>query len=140
MKTQFFTIVLIIISIAFLSNCTSADKKSEVQKKLQSSMDAAAKANLKLNLLMKDSVLQFKKESAEKTITYEKQLAAYKSRAAYNMKVTEKKIAELEQNNNDMKNRLSSYKDEGTANWELFKYELSRELDEQGKSIKVTKI
>jgi hypothetical protein len=146
MKKQFFTIALIIITITIISNCTLSNKKVDVQKTVQNIKHAVLNANLKRNLAMNDSILHFKYESAEKSITYKNQLAAFKVKAAYEKKETaikfENKIAEIEQNNNAMIKRVYNYQDTsaGKDNFELFKYELSREMYEQDKSIKASNI
>lgn len=146
MKRQFFTIALIIITITIISNCTLSNKKVEAQKKVQNAKHAVLNANLKRNLAMNDAILQFKNESAEKTITYEKQLVAFKAKTAYDKKETaikyENKLAEIEQKNNDMIKRVSNYQDTsaGKDHFELFKYELSREMYEQSKSIQASNI
>jgi hypothetical protein len=146
MKRQFFTIALIIITITIISNCTLSNKNVEVQKKEQNTNHAVLKANLKLNMAMKGTALQYKNESVQKTITYERQLVAYKVKTAYNKKETEikyeNKLAEIEQNNNEMIKRVNNFQDTsaGKDNFELFKYELSREMQEQSNSIKASNI
>lgn len=129
------------MSATILTNCTTSNKKIEAQNKEQN-----AKANLKQYLAMKESVLQYKNESAEKTIAYESQLASYTAKTAYDKKETkikyEKKLAEIEQNNNEMIKRVNNFQDTaaGKDNFELFKYELSREMHEQSNSIKASNI
>jgi predicted small secreted protein len=46
-----------------------------------------------------------------------------------------KKLAELEQENTDMKRRLDDYQASGKDNWESFKIEFSRDMDRLGKAL-----
>ena len=48
----------------------------------------------------------------------------------------EKKLAELEQENSDMKKKLEDYKEEGKDNWRKFQTEFSHDMDKLGKEIK----
>jgi chromosome segregation ATPase len=66
--------------------------------------------------------------------------------AAFNARIDSKKaeaktdyknrIAELENKNTDMKKRLDEYKADGKDNWEIFKLEFSRDMEELGKAFK----
>jgi hypothetical protein len=46
------------------------------------------------------------------------------------------KIAELEQRNIDLKKRLDDFSAEGEAQWETFKDEFTRDMDELGNAFK----
>ena len=45
-------------------------------------------------------------------------------------------MAEFEQKNNDMKRKLEDYKEEGIEQWNSFKSEFKKDLDELGKALK----
>lgn len=45
------------------------------------------------------------------------------------------KIAELEAKNNEMKQKLDNYQSEGKDQWESFKNEFNRDMDQLGRSI-----
>ena len=45
------------------------------------------------------------------------------------------KIAELEQENNDMKSKLNGYKLAGKEKWEIFKTDFNKSMDELDQSI-----
>jgi len=143
-KKPIFVIAIVFMTVTIFMNWKSSDKKDEAQKKLQIAMAAEVKTNQKLILAMKDSSQLFKKESEEKNKTYENNLSEYKAAVSFEKKETkiknEKTLAEIEQKNNDMIKRLSNYKEEGTENLELFRYEIGREMNELGKSITETKI
>ena len=42
----------------------------------------------------------------------------------------------MEQKNTDLKRRLDDYKQDGKENWEKFKIEFNRDMDELGKAFK----
>ena len=142
MKNTIFALVIIIMTVTMLTNCQLTNNKIEAQKKAQDAKAAEAIASQELILAFKDSIQQLRKEAEIKANIYQNRLANYKAVIAYNKKETksinEKKEADLEQRDMDMENRLYNYKDtdEGKDNWELFRYEFSREMDELGKSLK----
>jgi hypothetical protein len=121
------------------------NKKLEAQKKVQEAIEAKAKAIQALNLAMKDSVQLIKEDMKETTNTYEKNIEEFKAKASYEANeiqiITAKKVAELEQKNDAMIMRLSNYQDttQVSESFELFRYELGRELSEEGKSLKTFK-
>jgi hypothetical protein len=47
-----------------------------------------------------------------------------------------KTIIEFEAKKNDIQNKLSEYRDDGTEKWETFKNKLDHELEELGKTLK----
>jgi hypothetical protein len=118
------------------------NKKLEAQKKVQDAIEAKAKAIQTLNLALKDSVQLVKKDMEETATAYEKNLEEFQAKAYNEMNetkvITAKKVAELEQKNEAMITRLSNYQDttQVSESFELFRYELGRELSETGKSLK----
>ena len=142
MKNTIFALVIIIMTVTMLTNCQLTNNKIEAQKKAQDAKAAEAIASQELILAFKDSIQQLKKESKIKANIYQNGLANYKAVIAYNKKETksinEKKEADLEQRDINMENRLINYKssDDGQENWELFRYEFGRDMDELDKSIK----
>jgi len=142
MKNVIFALVIIIMTVTMLTNCQLTNNKLEAQKKAQDAKEVEVKASQAINFAYKDSIQQLKKESIIKANIYQNRLANYKAIIAYNKKETkitnEKKEADLEQKDINMENRLFNYKssDDGQENWELFRYEFGRDMDELGKSIK----
>jgi hypothetical protein len=142
MKTTIIATVIVLLSVTMLTNCQMTNKKLEALKKVQDAKDAEIKAVQAINLAYKDSVELIKKDLAAKTNSYQKNIADYQSKINYVKQeskiITEKKVADLEAKNNEMMIRLSSYQDTTAEknNFELFRYELSREISELGKSIK----
>jgi hypothetical protein len=58
-----------------------------------------------------------------------------KSQKVEAKKEYEEKIDALNQKNSDMKLKLADFKDENRANWESFKTDFNREMDDLGNSI-----
>jgi hypothetical protein len=142
MKTTIFAAAIVLLTVTMLTNCQMTNKKLEALKKVQNAKDAEIKAIQALNLACKDSILLIKKTLEERANTYQKNLANYQAKVwnekQENKILTEKKIADLEQKNNAMIMRLSNYQDtiQVSESFELFRYELEREISELGKSIK----
>jgi uncharacterized membrane-anchored protein YhcB (DUF1043 family) len=142
MKTTIIATAIVLLTVTMLTNCQMTNKKLEALKKVQDAKDAQIKAIQAINLAYNDSIRLIKKELAEKTSSYQKHIAESQSKFYNDMQAskmnTEKKVAEMEQKNNDMINRLSNYQDSTqiNENFEMFRYELGREMNELGKSIK----
>ena len=47
-----------------------------------------------------------------------------------------KKINELEQKNREIKEKVNTYKNEASDDWETFKKEYNRDMDDLGRSLK----
>jgi len=126
-------ILSILVAIAFVAGtmligCNSPDKKAETsQEIIRDAQQNVAEANLAL----KDAIEQFKKESEEKLIANEKNIAAIQAK---NLAMSENKLAELEQKNNELKEKLANYKAEGNEHWNSFKSEFSHDMNELGKA------
>jgi hypothetical protein len=142
MKTTIIATVVVLLSVTMLTNCQMTNKKLEALKKVQDAKDAQIKAIQAANLAIKDSIQLVKKELAEKTNTYQKNLADYQAKFNTDLQenkiITQKKVAELNQKNTDMMIMLSNYHDSTRVNdnFEMFRYELGREMSELGKSLK----
>jgi preprotein translocase subunit SecF len=82
----------------------------------------------------------FKADTADKIEANKQNIEALKARIEYAKKDVKayslKKIAILEQKNSEMKVKLDEYKEDGKDNWEIFKAEFSRDMDDLGKSFK----
>ncbi|HPH99979.1 MAG TPA: hypothetical protein PK772_06610, partial [Chitinophagaceae bacterium] len=82
---------------------------------------------------------QFKQISAEKIANNEKRIAALKIQLAQEGKDIkakyEKKVAELEQKNINMKSNIDTYKEDGKDKWKLFKRSFNQDMDMLDKSL-----
>jgi uncharacterized phage infection (PIP) family protein YhgE len=116
-----------IIAGSFLSSCQSTEKKVEDAK------ENVVEAKQELNQIVKDSIIQFRIESASKITEHEKSIADFRTRIAKDKKVNkdkyEAKLAELEQKNTDMKKRLDDYKEESQDQWNSFKVGFTKDMD-----------
>jgi type I site-specific restriction-modification system R (restriction) subunit len=144
LKRPVITLVIIFMAVAIFTNWKSSNKEEEAQQKIINAKVAEVKANQEMISSITDSINQLKKESIEKTKSYDKKIVAIKANIRNDKKQAtiknEKKLAELEQKNNDMIKRLSNYTESGTENLELFRYEMGREMNELGKSLTVSNI
>ena len=140
--------ISIIITSAFLAGsliiaCDSTSKKVEdARVDVQTSKENVQLAQNDLNKAVQDSIQEFQKfkmESEGKIIAYEKSIAGLKIQIAkekkYNKTKYQKMIAELEQRNLELKKNLSEYKNEQRNEWNEFKVEFSKDVDNLGTSI-----
>lgn len=85
-------------------------------------------------------VENYKKETAAKIAANDKSIAEFKSRIENEKNDArieyQKKITALEQKNSDSKKKLDEYKVEGKEQWESFKAEFSRDMEELGNAFK----
>jgi type I site-specific restriction-modification system R (restriction) subunit len=144
LKRPVITLVIVFMAVAIFTNWKSSNKEEEAQQKIINAKVAEVKANQEMISSITDSINQLKKESIEKTKSYDKKIVAIKANIRNDKKQAtiknEKRLAELEQKNNDMIKRLSNYTESGTENLELFRYEMGREMNELGKSLTVSNI
>ena len=81
----------------------------------------------------------YRQQTAEKVAANNKSIADFNARietekaaAKADYKI---KIAELEKKNSDLKMRLDDYKVEGKDQWETFKIEFNRDMDQLGQAL-----
>ena len=133
MKTRKLSLAIIVAGVVFTS-CQSTDKKVENAK------ENVVEAKQELNQIVKDSIQQFRTESAQKIADHEKSLTQFKARIAKEKKENraeyQKKLTELEQKNSDLKKRLDDFKEESQEKWDTFKSTYNRDMDELGESFK----
>ncbi len=119
------------ITSAIITSCNNSSEKVEnSQNKVQDAKKDLDNANQEY---LKD-VENFRKETGEKIVANDKSIAELKSKVEHVKKEAKadynKKIAALEQKNNDMKKKLDEYKVEGKEKWEIFKIEFNSGMDE----------
>ncbi|HXD92746.1 MAG TPA: hypothetical protein VNX01_05995 [Bacteroidia bacterium] len=116
----------------------------------ETSAEKVAKAEINLNQANKDldeaqeeyvaDIESYRKETDEKITTNEKSMAEFEARIANEKKEAKddynKKITALQQKNIDMKKRMDDYKADGKENWELFKADFTKGMDEIGESLR----
>jgi len=138
-KTILILAITVFMAGTMLISCqSSADKVKNAQDKVQDANNKVVIANQELNQAIKDSVQQFKKESEEQIIANEKSIAEFKAKIAKEKKenraLYQKRLAELEQQNSDMKKRLEEFREDGKENWISFRNKFNHDMEEIGKS------
>lgn len=135
-------IITVLIASSFLTapvllSCnTPAEKVENAQNKVKSANEDLDSANQEY---MAD-IESYKQETADKIAANEKSIAAFYVRIA-NEKADakadyQKKIADLEQKNSDMKMKMDNYQAQGKENWESFKTEFNHDMQELGEAFK----
>lgn len=142
MGKRIFTLgIAAVMAGAMLSGCqSSATKVENAEDKVVEANKSLDQANLNLYQARTDSILQFRKESAEKLTSYDTQIIELKAKIASSKKETkaayQKSLADIEKKNNEMKARLENFKDDAATSWNNFKAEFSHDMDELDKSLK----
>jgi hypothetical protein len=131
------TATLAFMVCALLTGCeTSAEKVAKAEINL-------SQANKDLDEAQKEYVADiesYRKETDEKITMNEKSMAEFEARIANEKKEARddynKKITTLQQKNIDIKKRMDDYKADGKENWELFKADFTKGMDEIGESLR----
>lgn len=138
MKNQmFYIMILALIAGVMITGCnTSTQKVEKAKDKVDQAQDDLDQATLDYHA----EIESFKNETREKTITNDQMIAELKARIAKEKKdarvMYEKNIAELEKKNNELKESINNYKDEGKDNWESFKDEFNSDMENLGIALK----
>lgn len=134
--------ILIVVAMAFIGATviTGCDNSA---KKLEKAQNASMEADEDLVKARQDylsDMEKFKKETDQRIAANKKSITQFEARVAKEKKETKEayalKIAELEQKNTDLKKRLDNFKAMDQEQWDTFKMEFSKDLDELGKSFK----
>jgi outer membrane murein-binding lipoprotein Lpp len=140
-KSIFMLAITTVIAGTMLTGCQSSSAKVEdAQEKVQNAQEQVASAQEELNQAIKDSIQQFKKESEARIIANEKSIADFRARIAREGKESrvryEQRLAELEQQNRDMKMRLENFNEEQKDKWESFRVKFNEDMEKQGKAFR----
>ena len=140
-KTMFSLATIVCIAGLMMTGCqSSADKVKNAQDNLQAASEKVETANKELNQAMKDSIQQFRKESEEKLNANEKSIAEFKvkiskekqeNRARY-----ERKLADLELQNREMRKNLEEFNDAQRDKWESFRDRFKHDMDAHARTIR----
>ena len=136
-KTIFILGVTVFMAGTIFMGCLSSDEKTKAARdNVKDAKENVEVANQELLKAKQDSILQFRKEAAERISMNKKSIADLKLKISKENKVikakNEKKLAELEQRNNKLEKSLSDYKEDGQEKWSEFKIEINHDLDEIG--------
>ena len=128
--------IAVLVSIVTLTASAQNDKKSEAARK------DIAKDQGKLEQAQKDSVddlRKFKKDAAEKIKKNEKSISQLKAKKINDNNDTkvkyDKKVAALEQKNNELRNKIDGCNEKEDSRLTTFKKEFNKEMDELGDSL-----
>lgn len=139
-----FTLSALIISIAFSSCQTPAEKVNTAQENVDVAQKGLenAKEEQDKDIQKKADAAAWKlfKADAEVTIKYnETRIKEFKEKRKSSGMTMDaiytKNIENMERSNEDLKKRMDDY-DKGQSSWESFKSEFSHDMDELGKSLK----
>lgn len=125
--------VFTLITNITLTSCnTSAEKVENAEKKVDQANEDLYEANQKYLA----DVEAYRKESADKITANNKSIADFKARIAQEKKEAQvaysQKITVLEQKNSDLKKKMDVFKAESKEQWENFKIEFSKDMDDLG--------
>lgn len=132
-------IVSLLIVVAFFAACkenTPAEKVLEAEDKVVQANKDLEDANAQYLI----DIQSYRAQTSAEIIANEQSIAAFKLRII-NQKAEakadyERKIAELEQKNTDMKRKMDEYQASGKDNWENFKIEFNHDMTALGQAFK----
>jgi DNA anti-recombination protein RmuC len=130
------TAAFLMMGVLF-SNCSGPTEK------VKKAEEKAAKANEELiqeNEAYVKEMEEYRKTTAEQIAANEKSLEEFNTRIAKEKGEAkaeyQKEIEELNKKNSDMKRKMAEFKTDNKTNWETFKIEFSRDMDELGTAFK----
>ncbi|MBP9689898.1 MAG: hypothetical protein KBE91_09825 [Bacteroidia bacterium] len=137
MKNSNYTLILFLaLALATITSCSSPAEKVDTSK------ENVEQAKQDLEKAKADYEIQynaFMAESNEKITANEKLIIDLKKYTKNKKKETkiayEKSIADLETRNQQMKDKMNNYKDEGKDKWDAFKLEFNHDMDNLGSAI-----
>lgn len=138
MKKRIITLTLCtIMSGALFMNCSNSAQKVD---KAQQNVIEANKNLDNANQAYEADIADYRTETANIIATNDKSINDFKARIAKDKKIAKddynKKIADLERKNSDMKKRMDDYKADSRESWVQFKDQFSRDMEELGKAFK----
>jgi hypothetical protein len=140
-KTILSLAITMLMAGTMVTSCqSSSDKVENAEDKVQEAKDEVVYAQQELNQAIKDSIQQFKKESEQQIIAYQKSITEFKVRIARekneNRARDERRLAELEQQNREMKQRLADFDEERQDQWVSFRNKFNHDMEEHGKAFR----
>ncbi len=143
MKNSIFVLAVCIFTTgAILTGCNSSSQNADdAQKKVENAQNNVTEANKNLDKANEEylaDIDNYRKEADAKAAANDKIITDLKARVNIQKKETRedynKKIAELEQKNAEMKKKMDDYKAQGKENWENFKGDFNHSMDDLGKA------
>jgi Tfp pilus assembly protein PilE len=134
MKGKIIVIILAVLSsVVMFSSCNSSSEK--VEKAEKNVVEAKNDLQAANEAYMAD-MSKYKKQTSDRIAANQKSINEFNKRIVTEKKqakvADQKKIAELEAKNKDMEKRMDDYQADGKENWEAFKSEFGKDMDELG--------
>jgi hypothetical protein len=130
----------VIVGVIAVSTTTAFGQENKKAKEARTDIK---EAKTELRLAKKDSVADydaFKKDAELRISINKKSIAELKTKRANDTKdnkaIYDRKVAALEQRNNDLQNRIDKAEMTETSKWASFKREFNHDMKELGHSIK----
>lgn len=136
MKNSVVTCFVVILSISVFNSCSS--QTEEITKAEQEVKEANRNLELANKEYLED-IEDYKRETEMKINSNKASIAKLRSeKKEANKELNQEKnekIGELEERNNKMEQKMKAYQANSNDNWEDFKSEFAREMDELGTSL-----
>lgn len=142
MKKTILTLAIATLFVGgLITACQSSESKVEnAEDNVMNAEEELDDANMELNQARRDSIQLWKEETVSKISANEQSIVELKSKIAIQKKENkakyEERVAVLEQKNADLKRKLGEFTDDGKSDWQMFKDEFNRDLDELGRAFK----
>jgi len=140
-KTILLVTAAALVAGTIMTACqSSAEKVENAQENVKAAEENVLAARQELTQALKESIQQFRMESEKELSANDKSIAAFKVLIAreskQNRALYEKKLADLEQQNREMKKNLKEFNAEQKDKWELFRARFKQDMDEHARAIK----
>jgi uncharacterized protein YpmB len=134
----------LILTVIIITGCFSSSTKiKNAEDKVQEAKMDLAEAKTDLFLIKLDTISnydQFKMEAEKLVIAQEKSMEEFKAWFESEKKGMdaehEKRLAIMENKNNELKTKLADFKEDGQGTWIAFRNEFNRDMNELGNSLK----
>lgn len=127
-----------IVSALFLATLAACNSSTDKVEDAQTNVVEANKELDEANMEYMADMEKYRAETAEKVAANEVIIKDFNARIASRKQDAQveykQKIAELELKNTDLKKKIDNYKQDGKENWEKFKIEFNRDMEELGKA------
>jgi outer membrane murein-binding lipoprotein Lpp len=138
MKTSIHLLVtILVVSGMFITSCKSPAEKEVTS---ESEMVEAQEALEQERKALQQEVDAYRESLNERIAANEQNIREYQSKIASQKSDTrlayEKKIAELNTRNENLRLKMSDFQSESKQDWEAFKNELDRDMEELGNAFK----
>jgi len=135
--------ILIFAACTFITTGSIITSCNTSVEKVENAQDKVIEANKDLDQANQEylaDIENYRIETANRIAANDASIAEFKTRMEHQKKAVKadyrKKIAELEEKNKEMKQKMDNYKEEGKEKWQIFKTEFSHDMDELGKAFK----